>query len=48
MSAEEKANPKPRLIIPAGALVILPLRNTVLFPTLSCRWLSAAQRASEL
>jgi len=32
MSAEEKANPKPRLIIPAGALVILPLRNTVLFP----------------
>ena len=34
MTAEEKEAPKskPRLTIPAGALVILPLRNTVLFP----------------
>src|SRR5262252_5276074 len=34
MTAEEKEEPKskPRLTIPAGALVILPLRNTVLFP----------------
>src|SRR5215471_2336970 len=34
MIAEEKEEPKskPRLTIPAGALVILPLRNTVLFP----------------
>jgi ATP-dependent Lon protease len=35
MTAEEKEVPKakPRLTIPAGALVILPLRNTVLFPS---------------
>ena len=35
MTAEEKESlkPKPRLYIPAGALVILPLRNTVLFPS---------------
>ena len=35
MKAEENANPKPkpRIIIPPGALVILPLRNTVLFPS---------------
>src|SRR5262247_3476356 len=34
MTAEEKEEPKskPRLTIPAGALVILPLRNMVLFP----------------
>src|SRR5262249_7110865 len=34
MIAEEKEEPKskPRLTIPARALVILPLRNTVLFP----------------
>jgi ATP-dependent Lon protease len=34
MKAEEKesSKSKPRLIIPAGALAILPLRNTVLFP----------------
>jgi ATP-dependent Lon protease len=34
MKAEEKENSKskPRLVIPAGALAILPLRNTVLFP----------------
>ena len=30
--ATETAQPKPRLQIPPGALVILPLRNTVLFP----------------
>ncbi len=30
--ATETAKPKPRLQIPPGALVILPLRNTVLFP----------------
>jgi len=30
--ATETAKPKPRLQIPTGALVILPLRNTVLFP----------------
>jgi ATP-dependent Lon protease len=35
MTAEEKEVPKskPRLSIPAGALVILPLRNMVLFPS---------------
>ena len=35
MAAEEKETPrfKPRLNIPAGALAILPLRNTVLFPS---------------
>ena len=35
MAAEEKETPrfKPRLSIPAGALAILPLRNTVLFPS---------------
>jgi ATP-dependent Lon protease len=35
MTPEEKANfqSKPRLVIPPGALVILPLRNTVLFPS---------------
>jgi ATP-dependent Lon protease len=35
MSAQEKESPKsrPRLAVPEGALVILPLRNTVLFPT---------------
>ena len=35
MKAEENVNPKPkpRLTIPPGALVILPLRNTVLFPS---------------
>jgi ATP-dependent Lon protease len=34
MKAEEKesSKSKPRLIIPAGAMAILPLRNTVLFP----------------
>jgi ATP-dependent Lon protease len=34
MKAEETESPKsrPRLIIPAGAMAILPLRNTVLFP----------------
>jgi ATP-dependent Lon protease len=34
MTAEAKETPKtkPHLTIPAGALVILPLRNTVLFP----------------
>jgi ATP-dependent Lon protease len=34
MTAEEREEPKskPRLTIPAGALVILPLRNMVLFP----------------
>ena len=34
MKAEEKESPKskPRLTIPAGAMAILPLRNTVLFP----------------
>ena len=34
MTPEEKEVPKskPRLSIPAGALAILPLRNTVLFP----------------
>jgi ATP-dependent Lon protease len=34
MKSEEKesSKTKPRLIIPAGALAILPLRNTVLFP----------------
>ena len=30
--AQENAQAKPRLVIPPGALVILPLRNTVLFP----------------
>ena len=35
MTAEEKESPKTkaRVVIPAGALVILPLRNTVLFPS---------------
>src|SRR5499426_3224632 len=35
MTAEEREEPKskPRLAIPAGALVILPLRNMVLFPS---------------
>src|SRR5262245_49913111 len=35
MTAEEREIPrsKPRLTIPAGALVILPLRNMVLFPS---------------
>jgi ATP-dependent Lon protease len=35
MSPEGKENTKskPRLVVPAGALVILPLRNTVLFPS---------------
>src|SRR5262247_3831144 len=35
MTAEEREEPKskPRLTIPAGALVILPLRNMVLFPS---------------
>ena len=35
MAAEEKETPrfKPRLSIPAGAVAILPLRNTVLFPS---------------
>jgi ATP-dependent Lon protease len=35
MKAEENVNPKPkpRITIPPGALVILPLRNTVLFPS---------------
>ena len=35
MQAEENVNsrPKPRLTIPPGALVLLPLRNTVLFPS---------------
>jgi ATP-dependent Lon protease len=35
MSPEEKetAKTKPRLVVPPGALVILPLRNTVLFPS---------------
>jgi ATP-dependent Lon protease len=34
MKAEEKesSRSKPRLVIPAGAIAILPLRNTVLFP----------------
>jgi len=34
MKAEEKESfrSKPRLVIPAGAIAILPLRNTVLFP----------------
>jgi ATP-dependent Lon protease len=34
MKAEEKesSKSKPRLVIPAGAMAILPLRNTVLFP----------------
>jgi ATP-dependent Lon protease len=31
--AKENAKSKPRLAVPAGALVILPLRNTVLFPS---------------
>jgi ATP-dependent Lon protease len=36
MSAEDKESPKskPRLNIPAGALVIVPLRNRVLFPSM--------------
>ena len=35
MTAEEKENTqtKPRITIPPGALAILPLRNTVLFPS---------------
>src|ERR671918_858066 len=33
MAAEEKTNPRSRLTVPAGALVILPLRNAVLFPS---------------
>jgi ATP-dependent Lon protease len=35
MAAPEDANPKsrPRLTVPPGAMVILPLRNTVLFPS---------------
>src|SRR5713226_8249431 len=35
MTAQENTNPKtkPRIAIPPGALVILPLRNTVLFPS---------------
>jgi ATP-dependent Lon protease len=35
MKAEENvdAKPKPRITIPPGALVILPLRNMVLFPS---------------
>ena len=35
MTAEEKESPKskPRISIPAGAMAILPLRNTVLFPS---------------
>lgn len=35
MKAEPTENPKskPRVHIPEGALVILPLRNTVLFPS---------------
>lgn len=31
--AQENTQTKPRLVIPPGALVILPLRNTVLFPS---------------
>ena len=36
MNAEEQESPKskPRLNIPAGALVIIPLRNQVLFPSM--------------
>ena len=36
MNAEEQesAKTKPRLNIPAGALVIIPLRNRVLFPSM--------------
>ncbi|MBF8254045.1 MAG: DNA-binding protein, partial [Deltaproteobacteria bacterium] len=36
MNAEamEASKSKPRLIIPAGALVIIPLRNRVLFPSM--------------
>ena len=36
MMAEETEsdNPKPRLNVPAGALIILPLRNRVLFPSM--------------
>jgi ATP-dependent Lon protease len=30
--ARQAPKPRPRLVVPAGALVILPLRNTVLFP----------------
>jgi ATP-dependent Lon protease len=33
MAAEEKTNPRSRLTVPTGALVILPLRNAVLFPS---------------
>jgi len=35
MTAQDNTNPKtkPRIAIPPGALVILPLRNTVLFPS---------------
>ena len=35
MTAEEKeiTQTKPRITIPPGALAILPLRNTVLFPS---------------
>jgi ATP-dependent Lon protease len=30
----ESDNPKPRLNVPAGALIVLPLRNRVLFPSM--------------
>jgi ATP-dependent Lon protease len=33
MTAEEAHKSKPRLVVPPGALVILPLRNTLLFPS---------------
>jgi ATP-dependent Lon protease len=33
MALEETTNPRPRLAVPEGALVVLPLRNAVLFPS---------------
>jgi ATP-dependent Lon protease len=33
MTAEDTRKARPRLVVPPGALVILPLRNTLLFPS---------------